>query len=205
MNIKDKINEYGNVDIRKGVPSGLKYIKLDQISDRKVKNRLIKNGIDICPALIGFSDSRRRGWTPDLSGYVVSKEDYNKAIKVLKQIKILPAEGKELQLKKSIEKREAKEKQDAALFLIKIKERYPNMPDSDAEECAGWTTRIGSGCVGRSTTCNDPVRAAVVAYIRHNHTSYDDIISDFQRDLAREATKDDVYKILSQWGNNENK
>jgi len=205
MNIKDKINEYGNVDIRKGVPSGLKYIKLDQISDRKVKNRLIKNGIEFYPALIGFNGSRRRGWAPDLSGYVVSGKDYNKAMKVLKQIKILTAEEKELQLNKYIEKREAKERQDAALFLKKIKERYPNMPDSDTEKCASWTTQIGSGRVGRSRTCKDPVRAAVVAYIRHNHTSYDDIISDFQRDLAREATKDDVYKILSQWGNNENK
>ena len=72
-------------------------------------------------------------------------------------------------------------------------------------------TEIGSGRVGRSHTAEDPVRAAVVAHIRHNHTEYERILDDElaycadyadrqqARRSAREDIREEVAAILAQW------
>lgn len=66
---------------------------------------------------------------------------------------------------------------------------------------AEHATEIGSGRVGRVTATDsdvDPVEAAVIAWVRHNYTSYDDLVGVVGRQEARSTVAHQVREIVEE-------
>lgn len=117
---------------------------------------------------------------------------------------------------KLVKLKKQKQDRDIKKFLAEVKDRFPGCPEQEAMVIAEWTCKIGSGRVGRSNTADDPVRAAVVAHIRHTHTAYDDLLEQgretwHDREEAREVrqnarwhVRSEVDAILSQWEHPDN-
>ena len=96
--------------------------------------------------------------------------------------------------------RRAKQEKETQQMKAEILQEFPSMPDADAEECARHASEIGSGRVGRSSTAEDPARAAVVAYARHNLTEYDLLLnSGIDREEARRIVAPKIRGILETW------
>lgn len=99
--------------------------------------------------------------------------------------------------------RHQRQERDIARFTARIREDYPQCPEGTIEAIAEHTCEIGSRRVGRSRTADNPVKAAVIAYIRHNHTDYDGLLSSgYERDEAREMVIDQIFEILDRWEGN---
>lgn len=108
-------------------------------------------------------------------------------------------------------RRARQQEREVVAFLDSILKRFPGCPADEAREIAAHACEVGSGRVGRSSTADDPVRAAVVAHIRHVHTDYDDLLDsrieswmDFAdrqevRAEAREHVSDQIDEILGRW------
>ena len=60
---------------------------------------------------------------------------------------------------------------------------------------------VGSGRVGRSRRIDidGKLRLATIAHIRHNHTDYDDLLTGFGREEAREYVVDKIARIVRGW------
>ena len=70
MTKKFTVNEYGNIDIRKGMPKGSTHISKSEYGTVQVKKVCEKLGVAYAPALVGF-DHRRGFWKPDIDGIVI--------------------------------------------------------------------------------------------------------------------------------------
>lgn len=92
-------NEYGNVDVRHGLPKG--YV---HVSGKRLTVLCDKLGIKHCRALIGFTDTRY-GWKPNLDGVVVTDISEPKLRHAIEQ-----REEKSDQRKEKIQERERKRK-----------------------------------------------------------------------------------------------
>lgn len=96
--------------------------------------------------------------------------------------------------------REKKEEREVAKFTARILVEFPGCPPKEAEGIARHACATGSGRVGRSRTADDPVRAAVVAHVRHAHTDYDMLLLDGEdRDTARQIVREDIGAVLRGW------
>lgn len=100
-------------------------------------------------------------------------------------------------------RRKCKQKRDIAIFMDEIRKSFPSIPDADVLDCAVQATEIGSGRVGRSSIVDDPVGLAVLAYARHNYTSYEELVEgivdrDDYQDIKRSANVE-AGKILDLW------
>jgi hypothetical protein len=89
-------------------------------------------------------------------------------------------------------------------FARAIRERYPRCPADIAADVAEHACRKHSGRIGRTAAAKafsaEAVDLAVRAHVRHRHTTYDDyLMAGWDRDLAREAVRDDVEQILVDW------
>jgi len=108
--------------------------------------------------------------------------------------------------------KERKQAREILAFRAEILEQFPGCPTDEAQKIAEHACEVGSGRVGRSTTADDPVHAAVVAHIRHTHTDYDEILDsaikgwmDYEerqdaRSDARDQVRELIDEILSKWG-----
>jgi hypothetical protein len=88
----------------------------------------------------------------------------------------------------------------------KIRALFPGCPPSEALAIARHTAERGSGRVGRSASGRAldeaPLRLAVIASIRHNHTHYDKLfMRGLERSEARWAVQDKIEEVLSSWEN----
>lgn len=98
------------------------------------------------------------------------------------------------------EKRARKERREITLFAAAILNEFPGCPAEEAERIAQHACETGSGRVGRSRMADDPVRAAVVAHVRHAHTEYDMLLLDgTEREDARDIVRDDITAVLREW------
>lgn len=85
-----------------------------------------------------------------------------------------------------------------------ICEQFPGCPATEAKQIATHTAQRGSGRVGRSAAarhlCTEPIRIAVIASIRHNHTEYDELLmSGCNRADARTKISRQITSKLNQW------
>ena len=100
-------------------------------------------------------------------------------------------------------RKERAQEKATVTFAEGIREAFPAMPEDDVLACAEEATEIGSGRVGRSSQADDPVGLAVLAYVRHNYTSYEDCLDgivdrDDYRDIKRAANVE-AGRMLDQW------
>lgn len=85
-------------------------------------------------------------------------------------------------------------------FAADLRERFPSCPESEILAIARHACAPASGRVGTSTTAEDPIRAAVVAYIRHQHTDYDDQLAvKRNRQSARDLILPVIHETLRKW------
>ena len=81
---------------------------------------------------------------------------------------------------------------------------YPGCTEAEAQQIATHTAERGSGRVGRSAAGRqlDPtaIKLAVIAWIRHQHTAYDELLMDgVQRQSARNQISDTLQEVLNRW------
>ena len=93
-----------------------------------------------------------------------------------------------------------------AAVALRLKELFPGCPVKEAEAIAAWTCRKYSGRVGRSAAAKEldpaPLRLAVIAHIRHQHTPYDqELMAHGDRSLARSQVACAIEQILARWEN----
>jgi hypothetical protein len=114
------------------------------------------------------------------------------------------------------ERSEQREAREVDRFAAAILERFPRCPPDEARRIAEHACKTGSGRVGRSATCADAVRAAVVAHVRHEHTDYEGLMEAGYdglrgrrwvpheewaavKDTARAAVRDTIDAKLAEW------
>ncbi|MGO9257881.1 MAG: DUF2293 domain-containing protein [Bryobacteraceae bacterium] len=102
----------------------------------------------------------------------------------------------------------ARQKQDrdlAARMADRIRQLFPRCPPEEARAMALHTAQRGSGRIGRTAAGqaldDRALRLAVVAAIRHRHTSYDELLTGgLDRGLARQRVEARVEQVLAAWG-----
>lgn len=114
------------------------------------------------------------------------------------------AHTREAQRARAAVRRDAEEREYIAAFTEAVRGLFPGCPLSEAREIAAHACEKYSGRVGRTADAKqlDPekVRLAVIAHVRHLHTSYDQIIAR-TRDKrgSRARIKGDVTSVLREW------
>lgn len=182
-----QVNKFGNVDCRGHLPEGCVHVP-----GKRLQPLCRKLGIVFAEALVDFK--KKRGvFKPVLDGVVIESKDEAalRAKLVLRAARRRdPERAKEL-----------RQSRITANFAEAIRTKFPSMPDECVRRCAAHTTEIGRGRAGRSCAwLADPVRAAVVAYARHNHTDYDDYFEQgLERDEARDEVAQEVRELLETW------
>jgi hypothetical protein len=101
-------------------------------------------------------------------------------------------------------RRESQDLRFQAELAHEIARQYPGCPMERAESIARHTGARSSGRVGITAAGQalDPaaIELAVAAAVRHEDTSYDELImSGIDRDEARAHVRDDVDRILASW------
>lgn len=81
---------------------------------------------------------------------------------------------------------------------------YPACPPEEADRIACHTAVRSSGRVGRSAAARNlepgPLAMAVKAWVRHNHTEYDDLLMrGMERTDARRQVEDRISMVLATW------
>jgi len=89
-------------------------------------------------------------------------------------------------------------------FAEEILRLFPGCPSREASAIASHAARRGSGRVGRTAAAREldpePIRLATIAWIRHQHTDYDEqLMRGEERTLAREAVRARVNEVLDSW------
>ena len=182
------VNNYGQVDVRNGVPAGFVHINA-----KRLTVTCSAAGVECAPALTGWKSGKWGG--PEISGVVVRASDEAKVREAMQR-----RASKRLTPAQKEARRAAQHDQDAADFADSIRAQFPSMPEDSVLRCARHATEIGSGRVGRATTVEEPVRLAVVAFARHNFTNYD---SNFEFGASKEDNRAEVNgkvsELLTQW------
>jgi hypothetical protein len=100
--------------------------------------------------------------------------------------------------------REAEDREFVASLARAILQRYPGCPPEAARRIAEHTGRRSSGRVGRSAAGRaldaTAVDLAVIAHIRHAHTSYDALLMRGTARLdARALVREGIQRVLAEW------
>ena len=100
--------------------------------------------------------------------------------------------------------REEVDRSFVASFASAIQSAFPGCPPPEAARIAEHACRRYSGRVGRTAAAKeldpDAIRLAVIAHIRHTHTTYDRLLSQlWDRAAARDKVRENVTAILLQW------
>ena len=85
-----------------------------------------------------------------------------------------------------------------------LKEMFPGCPSGEAKAIAQHASIRGSGRVGRSAAGRnleeEALRLAAIAFIRHRHTTYDDLLMNgMDRASARQSVWDKIEETLQRW------
>lgn len=101
-------------------------------------------------------------------------------------------------------RREIEDHEYESAVAERLKVNFPGCPPEKAIRIAAWTCRKGSGRVGRSAAAKEfdpqPLRLAVIAHIRHEHTRYDELLMKHgTRAYARELVRGEIEKVLAHW------
>ena len=89
-------------------------------------------------------------------------------------------------------------------FAQRLGESFPGCPEAERRAIADHACQKYSGRIGRSAAATefDPhaLELAVMAHIRHRHTSYDERLAQgLQRDDARAAVRSAVDDVVARW------
>jgi hypothetical protein len=114
------------------------------------------------------------------------------------------ADQRAAQRERGAAQREREDKKLVAEMAESICAQYPGCPSREARHIASHTARRGSGRVGRSAAGRklheEAIRRAVIAHIRHEHTSYDELLMmGAAREDARRQIASRIDDVLTKW------
>lgn len=114
------------------------------------------------------------------------------------------ADVRAVQRKKAAERRGQADVKLVEEMTMLILDMFPGCPPEEANQIAGQTCERGSGRVGRSAAGRalsaDAIRLAVRAWIRHQHTNYDELLmSGVERLTARKQIADALDAKVLAW------
>ena len=126
------------------------------------------------------------------------------ALEEAEQECLADAEVRERRRLRDLDRRTDEDEQLAADFAAAITKQFPGCPVDRATRIARHAATRSSGRVGRSAAGRalDPeaVRLAVIASIRHQDTTYEDLLMQGVARLdARHRVRDQVDAVLEQW------
>jgi hypothetical protein len=113
-------------------------------------------------------------------------------------------EVRERRRERDAQRRAGEDERFVAELADAVRSQFPGCPAERASGIARHAGARSSGRIGRTSAGRalDPqaVRLAVVASIRHQDTSYEDLLmSGVPRADARELVRDDVDRVLNAW------
>ncbi len=116
-------------------------------------------------------------------------------------------EDEEARARRRDRDRERRAAEDVSLverMTERILTLFPSCPAGEARAMAAHTAERGSGRVGRTAAARAeqelPLRLAVAAAVRHQHTNYDQLLAQgVDRSEARATVRDRVEAILAKW------
>ena len=113
-------------------------------------------------------------------------------------------EAREARRFREVEKRATLDRDYVVQFTQRLQELYPSCPLEVPGRMAQHAYLKYSGRVGRSAAAKqfdlEAIRLAVRAYIRHNHSRYDELIAQgWDRRDARAAVPGEIDRVLSEW------
>ena len=194
--MKLKTNNYGNVDVRKKLPSGYVHVMGKRLAP--IARRM--GAKCFAPAFIGW-EGNGRNFRPSLNGIVCTR---NMAEKIRGDLERLGAEreGREAKQKRA---RELKQERDNLLLAESIRVLFPFAPKGEAEVIANHAARIGSRHVGRASGLETEEQAyrATFAHVRHNYTDYEERLrysyGHGKREICREEVAPQIKKVITAW------
>ncbi|MEZ5399191.1 MAG: DUF2293 domain-containing protein [Bryobacteraceae bacterium] len=166
--LKDVLTSYGNVDIREGVPSGLKHL-----AEKRLQPLARKLGIPYAEAVVEIRKFRRdevQMYGAIKSGIVVADYDASAMQGAFEQreVRRRPLRERERQRRRESS---AKKVELARAFADEIKAMFPLLPEQVAASVAVRATKPNSGRVGTQSSLRlqEAVWLAVAAYAAYGH------------------------------------
>jgi hypothetical protein len=164
--------------------------------DHALTRRAKKNST-LWAVVVRFSRARKRY---ERQGLLVEEE----ALAQAEQECLADEDRRARQRERAEEYRLEQDEKLAAAMQARLLEMFPGCPAKDAEAIALHTSKRGSGRVGRSEAGRnldeEALRLAAVAYVRHKHTDYDQLLmSGMERWCARESVQRKVAETIGRW------
>ena len=105
---------------------------------------------------------------------------------------------------RAAERRRGEDRALAARMADQIRALFPGCPSAEAAAIAEHSAQRGSNRVGRTAAGrkldNEALSLAVIAAVRHRHTSYDELLANgVDRATSRHRVADQVEEMLAQW------
>jgi hypothetical protein len=147
--------------------------------------------------VLEWSRSRKRH---ERQGILVTGD----AIRAAERESLSDADFRARQRAQAAARRDALEPAFIAKVTDALRMQYPGCPADEAARIATWACEKHSGRVGRTAAAKElepePLRLAVIAHIRHEHTPYDRLLIDHgDRQLARREVRAKIDEILARW------
>ena len=148
--------------------------------------------------VVRFSRARRRY---ERQGALVQEEGLRKA----EEECLSDADARARARERDAVRRIDQDEKVTTYLAAKILDQFPRCPPEEARTIAEHAAQRGSGRIGRSAAGRrleqESVRLAVIASIRHRHTSYDEILMESaDRAWARAQVRDEIDEFLLAWG-----
>jgi len=184
-----------------GKPLCMKCADLDHLlflpsGDTAVTLRAKKHS-KLWAVVVRFSRARKRY---ERQGLLVEEQ----ALAQAEEECLADSEVREARRLRDAERRTEQDEALTATMEAKLMELFPGCPADEARHIARHTSVRSSGRVGRSAAGRnleeEALRLAAVAYIRHRHTDYDELLMDgWERGEARQSVRREIEQILERW------
>ena len=128
----------------------------------------------------------------------------SQAVERAEQECLADAEVRERRRARDAERRAELDEEFVGAFAGAVRASYPGCPAGVERRIAEYACQRKSGRVGRTAAAKEldpePIRLAVIAHIRHEHTNYDELLLRLaNRDSARREVRGQVDAILRSW------
>lgn len=198
---KQELGKGNFLTLDKGKPLCMECADLDHLvwlpSGNAALTRRAKKHSKLWAVVVKFSRSRRRY---ERQGCLVEEEALAQAEKECEADQAV----REARREYDAERRAQQDIVLAEQMRARLKEMFPGCPEKDAAAIAQHTSKRGSGRVGRSEAGRnldeDALTLAAVAYVRHRHSNYDELLMQgMEREFARGAVRDKIDAVLEKW------
>jgi hypothetical protein len=147
--------------------------------------------------VLRFSRSRKRY---ERQGILVAEEALARA----EEECLDDAEVRERRRQVQSERRAERDVEYVRKFAEEIRRRYSKAPADAPDEIAAHACQVHSNRIGRTASAKDfdpgAIDLAVLAYVRHRHTGYDELLAvGVERLDARAQVRAAIDTVLAQW------